>query len=252
MRSRDYFPPSRQSRDRRRTFWIIVGILAALAVVLVLFPGALSNSGHPHNREETTTTAITLSHVSRTYEAVLSQYDAAFVSPNVAIASATADIAKQEQRAAQNDASSYTFHKSGSECSGDVLDPGQYQTCLNGEHLSADSVLSDENAANQAKNADVSRQVTSVQEIEAAISAFAQELQDTTWPSSVSPAVTSLEEALSAYQRTYAQSATDLNDGQPISANSQAVSAAASAVNTELGDMATTLGIPATTTPTTS
>ncbi len=97
----------------------------------------------------------------------------------------------------------------------------------------------------------MSRQVTSVEEIEAAISAFAQQLQGTTWPTSVSPAVASLEQALSGYRAAYAQSATDLNDGQPISANSQAVSAAASPVNTQLANMATTLGIPPTTTPTT-
>ena len=250
MRSRDYFPPSRQSRNRRKTFWIIVGILALLGLAFVLFPSALSNGRHPENAQSTTTTAITVSHVTHVYEAVLSQYDASLVSPNVVIAGATADIVKQEQRA-QNDAASYSFHESGDECTGDALDPGQYQPCLTAEQESAESALSDENAATQAKSADVSRQVTSVEEIEAAISAFAQQLQGTTWPTSVSPAVASLEQALSGYRAAYAQSATDLNDGQPISANSQAVSAAASPVNTQLANMATTLGIPPTTTPTT-
>lgn len=250
MPSRDYFPPSRQSRERRRTRWIIIGVLALIALLLVVFPSALNTGGNAGKTRSTTTTAITISHVTHIYEAVLSQYDAALVSPIVAIAGATADIAKQEQRA-QNDAASYSFHESGDECAGDALSPGEYQICVTGEQQSAVSALSDQNAANQAKKADVSQQVTSVQEIEAAITAFAQQLQGITWPSSPPPAVAGLEQALANYRNAYAQTATDLTNGEPVSTGAPAVAAAGSALDTQLGAMATTLGIPATTTPAT-
>ena len=93
---RNYFPPTRRSRQRRRTFRIVLGILAVLAVVFVVFPTGLSTGKHPNQTADTTTTTVTVSHVARTYEAVLSQYQTALVAPNAAITGATDDIATQE------------------------------------------------------------------------------------------------------------------------------------------------------------
>ncbi|HLN43113.1 MAG TPA: hypothetical protein VK215_11695 [Acidimicrobiales bacterium] len=248
---RNYFPPTRRSRQRRRTFWIVLGILAVLAVVFVVFPTGLSTGRHPNQTTDTTTTTVTVSHVARTYEAVLSQYQTALVAPNAAITGATDDIATQEGRA-QNDAASYTSHESGAACSSDALNPGLYESCLTAEHQSAQSALGDENDATQAEKVDASRQVTGVQEIESAINAFAQQLAGITWPSTVSPAVATLTQALDGYSNAYAQTASDLTGGKPISTHSQTVTTAGAAVATQLADMATTLGIAPASSPPTS
>ena len=187
----DYFPPNRQSRQRRRTTWIVVGILAILAVVFVAFPSSLSPGKHPDQSVNGPSTTLALSHVVSTYEAVVSQYQAALAPPNAVIANATNDLAKQEARA-QSDAASYSAHESGSACAGNALNPGLYQSCLTSEQQTAASVLSDENVANDAAKADVSRQVAGVQQIEAAITAFTQQLAGIPWPSSDSAAVSSL------------------------------------------------------------
>lgn len=241
MRSSNYFPPTRRSRQRRRTLWIVLGLLAVLAVVLVVFPTGLSTGKHPNQTENTTATP-TVSHVTHTYEAVLAQYDAALVAANKVIAIATDDIVTQVTRA-QNDAASYNNHESGDLCASDALSPNLYQTCLDAEQQSAQSALGDENEATQVEKGDVSTQVASVQEIETAINAFAQQLEGITWPASVSPAVSSLTQALRGYRSAYAQTASDLVAGKPISTDSQPISAAGTAVATQLSNMARTLGI---------
>jgi len=110
----------------------------------------------------------------------------------------------------------------------------------------------DENEATQVEKTDVSRQVTSVQEIETAINTFAQQLAGITWPASVSAAVANLTQALSGYSNAYARTVTDLVNGKPISTDSQPISAAAAVVATQLGNMATTLGIAPVSSPPTS
>ncbi|HLM95892.1 MAG TPA: hypothetical protein VK283_06210 [Acidimicrobiales bacterium] len=247
----DYFPPTRQIRQRRRTAWIVVGILAILAVIFVAFPSSLSPGKHPDQSSNGPSTTLALSHVVSTYEAVLSQYQAALAPPNAVIADATTDLAKQQARA-QNDAAAYSAHESGSACAGNALNPGLYQSCLTSEQQTAASVLSDENVANDAAKADVSRQVAGVQQIEAAITALTQQLAGIPWPSSDSTAVSSLTRALGNYGGAYAQTATDLTNGKPISTGSAAIAAAGSAVATQLVNMATTLGIAPPSSPPTS
>jgi len=248
---RNYFPPTRRSRQRRRTSWIVLGILAVLAVVFVVFPTGLGSGRHPNQTEDTTTTTVTVSHVAHTYEAVLSQYQTALVAPNAVITGATDDVATQEARA-QNDAASYTNHESGAACASDALSPGLFESCLTAEHQSAQSALGDENDATQAEKVDVSRQVMGVEEIATAINAFAQQVAGITWPPSVSPAVATLTQALDAYRNAYAQTATDLTGGKPISTHSQAVTTAGAAVTTQLANMAATLGITPASSPPTS
>ena len=231
--------PSRQSKDRRKAARVIVGSGAALVIVLVVFPDVLGNESHPDQGPNTTTTTMSLSDVRSTYEAALSEYNTAFVIPNAAIATAAADITKQEGRI-RTDVSNYNYNESGRGCSGS---PTYFDSCLSNEQVTAQSALGDENAATLAEKADVTKQVRSVQQIETAITAFVQQLDGIPWPSSVSLVPLSLTRALNDSNGTYAQVAIDLASGKAFSADSQTIAAVESRIAAQLGTMASALGI---------
>ena len=151
--------------------------------------------------------------------------------------------------ARQSDAAIYSTDQFGGGCAANLTNPGFYDSCVAGEEQTAQGALGDENAANAAEKGDVSKQVTSVQQIESAINAFVQQLDGATWPPAVAPVVASLTQALGNYRGAYAQAATDIAGGQLISAASQAITAAQSAVSTQLTAMAAALGIPPSSTP---
>ncbi len=150
---------------------------------------------------------------------------------------------------AENDAATFSTDQFGGGCAANLTNPGLYDACVAGEEQTAQGALGDENAANAAKKTDVSKQVTSVQQIETAINTFVQQLDGAMWPPSVAPVVASLTQALANYRNAYAQAAADIAAGQLISVASQAISTAQSAVTTQLTNMAAALGIPPSSTP---
>jgi hypothetical protein len=240
VRSKAYFSPSRRSKDRQKAARIIIGSVATLAIVFVVLPGALGPGRHPSQDQNTTTTTMSLSDIQSTYEAVLSEYNVALVSSNAVIATASADITTQEVRI-QNDAKDYNYNESGNGCSGNA---GSFDACITDEQQTAQIALGDENAATRAAKADVTKQLRSIQQIETAITAFVQQVDGITWPSSVSPVPSNMTHALSDERSTYVQVAADLASGKSISADSQTIAAAMSAVATPFINMASALGIP--------
>jgi hypothetical protein len=90
----------------------------------------------------------------------------------------------------------------------------------------------------------VTKQIRSIQQIETAITAFVQQVDGITWPSSISPVPSNMTHALSDERSTYVQVAADVASGKSISADSQTIAAAMSAVATPLINMASALGIP--------
>ena len=248
MRSKAHFSPSRQSKDRRRVARIIIGSVATLVIVFVVLPGELGTGRHPSQNQNTTTTTMSLSDIRSTYEAVLSEYNVALVSPNAVIAAAAADITTLEERI-QTDAKTYDYNNSGKGCSGDA---NNFGSCLTDEQQTAQFALGDENASTRKAKADMTKQIKSVQQIASAITAFVQQLDGITWPSSVSPLTSNLTRALSDQKSTYVQVAADLASGKSISAERQAIATAMSAVATQLTIMASAVGIPPPSSPTTS
>lgn len=240
--------PYRRSKDRRKAARIIVGSGAALVIVLVVFPDVLGTGSHPDQDQNTTTTTMSLSDIQRTYQAVLSEYDMAFVSPNAVIAAASTDITTQEARI-RSDVSVYNYNESGGGCSGN---PTYFESCVSNEQVTAQSALGDENTATLDEKADVTKQIKSVQQIETAITSFAQQLDGIPWPSSVSLVPLNLTHALSDSRATYAQVAIDLANGKAFSTDSQSIAAAESRVATQLSSMASALGIPTPSSPTPS
>jgi hypothetical protein len=190
---------------------------------------------------------MSLSGIQSTYEAVFSEYNATLVASDAVIAAAGTDITSQEERI-QNDVKTYNGNASGSGCSGNASD---FDSCLANEQLTAQTALGDENAAKRTMKADVTKQIRSVQQIEAAITAFVQQADTITWPSSVAPVVSDVTQALGDERSTYVQVAADLASGKPFSADSQTIATAESAVANQLTSMASALGVapPSSTTP---
>jgi hypothetical protein len=246
VRPRTYFSPSRRRRDRRKVFWIIVGSVAILAVVFLVFPTGLGPGGHSSQDLSTTTTTMSLSDIQSTYRAIYSEYGGALVSSNAMIEQGAADMATQERRL-QNDITTYNDDETGKGCSGT---PTYFASCLSNDQQTAQSALGDENAATRAKKADLTKQIRAVQQIENAITAFVGQLAGIPWPSSVSLAPLSLTHALSDSRSTYAQLAIDLASGKAISTDSQRIATAGSEVVAQLSNMASVLGIPPPSSPT--
>ena len=240
MRSRAHVSPSRQSKDRRKVARIIIGSAASLVIVFVVLPGELGTGRHPTQNHNTTTTTLSLSDIRSTYEAVLSEYNVGLASSNAVLATAATDITVLEERI-QNDAKTYTYNKSGNGCSGNV---SNFDSCLTNEQLTAQFALGDESLATRRVMADVSKQVKSVRQIETAITAFVQQLDGITWPSSVSLLTSNLTQALIDERSTYVQVGADLANGKSLSAESQAIATATSTVATPLAALASALGIP--------
>ena len=248
MRPRANFSLSRRNSDRRKAAWIIVGSVATLLIVFVVFPTGLSTGRHPSQDQNTTATTIALSDIRKTYEAVYSEYIAALVSPNAVIAMAATDITIQEERL-QNDVKTYDYYESGKGCSGT---PSYFASCLLDEQQTAQSALGDESAATRAEKVDVTKQIRSVQQIENAITAFVQQLDGIPWPPSISLVPLGLTHALSDSRSAYAQLAIDLAGGKAASRDRQTIATAGSAVATQLINMASALGIPLPSSPTPS
>jgi hypothetical protein len=237
VRSRNYFPRTRQSEDRRKTR-IVVGSVAALAVLLIAFPSALSLSGDESRNALTRTV-----NPAKTYEAFLSQYEAAWRPLSAAITTATAAVTIQDQRL-QSDAATYSSNEYGVGCRPNIVNPGYYKSCLSGEDQDAQSAVDDERAAAVAKKEDLAQQIESIDTMESAINVFVQELNSVSWPPSVAPVESNLTQSLDQYGESYAKAGVGLSYGQPLSAYSQSISAVESTATTQLTDMATALHIP--------
>ncbi len=237
MRSRNYFPRTRQIEDKRKVK-IVVGSVAALAVLLIAFPSALSSSG-----DESKNVATTTLNPAKTYEAFLSQYDVAWRSLSAAIISATDAVTIDDERL-QNDATAYTNNEYGVGCRPNIVNPGYYKSCVSGEDQTAQSALDDEKSASVAKREDLSQQIKSIETMESAIIVFVQELNSVTWPSSVAPVESSLTQSLDDYRETYGKAEVGLSYNQPFSAYSENISAAQSTTTTQLSQMSTALRTP--------
>ncbi len=240
MRSKAYSSPPRRSKDRRKVARMIIGAVVTLVILFVVLPGELGTGKRPSQDQNTTTTTMALSEIRSTYEAVVSEYNAAHVSSNAVIAATATDITTQEGRI-QNDAKAYNYNASGSGCSGN---PSDFDSCLAAEQQTAQSVLGDENAAKRTVKADVTKQIRSVRQIETAITTFMQQLDGITWPSSVPPVESDVTQALGDERSTYVQVAADLASGKSFSTDSQTITTATSAVAIQLTSMASALGIP--------
>jgi len=247
VRSNEYFPRTPQSKDGRRVR-IFVGSAALLAVMLGVFPTALSSGGDGGRPQSAISTTVD---PARTYEAALSQYNADWSPLSAAIATATTAIRIDNERL-QSDATIYNSNEAGVGCSFNLTHHGYFTSCALGEDLTAQSALDDERAADKARKEDVSQQIKSVQTIESAIGTFVQELDGITWPSSVAPVASNLTQHLSQYREAYAKAEFGLAYGQPISAYSQSLSALESATTVQLINIATALHIPRPSTPTQS
>ena len=241
MRSKTYSSPSRQNKDRRKVAKIIIGAVAILVVLFVLLPGELGTDKHPSRNQNSTTTTMSLSDIRSLYEGIVSEYNTTLVSSNAVIASAGTDITTQGERI-QNDERTYNDNESGSGCSGST---SNFDSCVANEQLTAQTALSDENAAKRTEKADVTKQIRSVQQIETEITDFVQQLDGITWPSSASSVESYLTHALGDERSTYVQVAADLASGKSFSTDSQTIATATSAVATQLASMASVLGIPA-------
>ena len=240
MGSKAYSTSSRPRQDRRKGARIFIGAVAALVILFVVLPGELGTDKHPSQDQNTTTTTMSLSDIRTTYDAVLSEYNAGLASSSAVIATVATDITTQEERV-QNDAKTYNYNESGSGCSGNS---GDFESCLADEQLTAQTALSDENAAKRAMKADVTKQIRNVQQIETAITAFAQQLAGITWPSSLLPVESNLTHALADERSTYVQVAADVASGKSFSTDGQTIAAATSLVATQLASMASALGVP--------
>jgi hypothetical protein len=243
VRSKNYFPQTRQIEDKRKVR-IVVGSVAALAVLLIAFPSALSSSG-----DESKNVVTTKVNPAKTYRAFLSQYDAAWRPLSAAITSATAAVTIDDERL-QSDATTYTNNVYGVGCRPNIINPGYYKSCVSGEDQTAQSALDDERSAGVAKREDLSQQIKNIETMESAISVFVQELNSVTWPSSVAPVESSLTQSLDDYREAYGKAQVGLSYDQLLSAYSENISAAQSTTTTELTDMATALHIPSPSTPT--
>ena len=230
---------SRQSRDRRKVTRVVIGAVVVLVLLFVVLPGELNTGKQPSQDRNTTTTTMSLSDIRSIYEGIASEYTATLASSNAVIAAAGADITTQGARI-QNDGRTYTANESGSGCSGGA---GNFDSCLANEQLTAQAALVDENAAERTAKADVTKQVRSLQQIEAAISSFVQQLDAITWPSSVSSVESSLTHLLDNQRSTYVQVAADVAGGKTFSTDNQPIAAATSAVVTQLTSMTSALGV---------
>jgi len=239
VRSNDYFPRTPQNRDGRR-FRIVAGSVAAVVVMLVAFPIALSSGGEGGQPQNAT---MAMGNPRMTYEAALSQYEATINPLNAAIATATAGISIDNQRL-QSDATIYNTNEAGIGCSFNLTHHGYFADCALGEDLTAQSAVVDERAADVARREHVAQQTTSIQTIVSAITVFVQELDTIPWPSSVASVVSTLTQNLSQYREAYAKAEVGLAYNQPMSAYSQSLAANGSAVTAQLIKMSAALHIP--------
>ncbi len=221
-------------------FGSIAGSVAAVVVMLAAFPIALSSGGDGGQPQNATVAKVNL---TMTYEAALSQYEAAVNPLSAAIATATTDIRIDDERL-QSDATIYSSNEAGVGCSFNLTHHGYFTSCALGEDLTAQSAVEDERSADVARREAVSTQIKSIQTIESVISVFIQELDSIIWPSSVAPVASDLTQHLSQDREAYAKAEFGLAYGQPISAYTQSITANGSAVTAQLINMSTALHIP--------
>ena len=239
--------------SRRKSTWGILSVVAVLVIVGIVVGTQLLAKTKPHVSTPATST-VSLAKIASIFERYSISYFEVVNPANATIVATAADITKQNERF-QQDETTYATDDFGLGCTtprtyqGEAItqvtdDFNAYESCMSTEENTALSALSDKIAATAASNTDATREVVSLQRIQAAAWVYIQQLDSVQWPKVARNVASLLEQDLNNYKDALAQCATDLADGQNISADNSTITTDFSNIGTQLVNMDNALKIP--------